>query len=177
MTTNSQFCKKRNLFAFLLLAPIVLALSACTTNGGISSKGTSMSDSQANSVPLTVSTNAGHEPAISKPSGKAPESLVSHDIIVGTGNTAAINSTLTVHYVLMSWSTGKVIQSSWSTGNPATFALSQVIQGWQKGMPGMREGGRRLLIIPPALGYGASGAGPIGPNETLVFVVDLVKVA
>jgi FKBP-type peptidyl-prolyl cis-trans isomerase len=136
-----------------------------------------MSDSQANSVPLTVSTNAGHEPAISKPSGKAPESLVSHDIIVGTGNTAAINSTLTVHYVLMSWSTGKVIQSSWSTGNPATFALSQVIQGWQKGMPGMREGGRRLLIIPPALGYGASGAGPIGPNETLVFVVDLVKVA
>jgi peptidylprolyl isomerase len=136
-----------------------------------------MSDSQANSVPLTVSTNAGHEPAIGKPSGKAPESLVSHDIIVGTGNTAAINSTLTVHYVLMSWSTGKVIQSSWSTGNPATFALSQVIQGWQKGMPGMREGGRRLLIIPPALGYGASGAGPIGPNETLVFVVDLVKVA
>ena len=77
----------------------------------------------------------------------------------------------------MSWSTGKVIQSSWTTGSPATFALAQVIPGWQQGMPGMHEGGRRLLIIPPALGYGANGAGPIGPNETLVFVVDLIKVA
>ena len=52
-----------------------------------------------------------------------------------------------------------------------------MIPGWQQGMPGMKEGGRRLLIIPPALGYGAQGAGPIGPNETLIFVVDLVKVA
>jgi peptidylprolyl isomerase len=79
--------------------------------------------------------------------------------------------------VLASWSTGKVIQSSWTTGSPATFPLAQVIPGWQQGMPGMKEGGRRLLIIPPALGYGAQGAGPIGPNETLIFVVDLVKVA
>jgi peptidylprolyl isomerase len=172
--------KKNHLFPLALLVPSLIALSACTTNGGVSSKGNQMSNNSnnsANSAPLTVSANAGHEPTIGKPSGVAPTTLVSHDVIVGTGNTATINSTLTVNYVLMSWASGKVIQSSWTTGSPATFALSQVIQGWQQGMPGMREGGRRLLIIPPALGYGASGAGPIGPNETLVFVVDLVKVA
>jgi peptidylprolyl isomerase len=98
-------------------------------------------------------------------------------VIVGTGATAVATSTLTVHYTLMAWSTGKVVESSWTSGQPATFPLAQVIPGWQKGMPGMKEGGRRLLVIPPALGYGATGAGPIGPNETLIFVVDLVKVA
>jgi peptidylprolyl isomerase len=77
----------------------------------------------------------------------------------------------------MAWSTGKIVESSWTSGQPATFPLAQVIPGWQQGMPGMKVGGRRLLVIPPALGYGAAGAGPIGPNETLIFVVDLVSVA
>ena len=102
--------------------------------------------------------------------------MVSKDIIVGTGSEVVATSTLTVHYILISWATGKVIQSSWS-GQPAIFPLSGVIQGWQQGMPGMKVGGRRLLVIPPDLAYGASGSGPIGPNETLIFVVDLVKVA
>jgi peptidylprolyl isomerase len=62
-------------------------------------------------------------------------------------------------------------------GEAATFGLNQVISGWQQGIPGMKVGGRRLLVIPPDLGYGAAGGGPIGPNETLIFVVDLLAVS
>jgi peptidylprolyl isomerase len=76
----------------------------------------------------------------------------------------------------MAWSTGEVVESSWS-GDPATFGLNQVILGWQQGIPGMKVGGRRLLVIPPDLGYGASGGGPIAPNETLIFVVDLIAIS
>ena len=125
----------------------------------------------------TVTATAGTPPQIGKLSGAAPTDLQMKDIITGTGQTAIATSTLEVHYVLMTWSDGKVVQSSWDSGQTATFPLSGVISGWQKGIPGMKEGGRRLLIIPPALGYGASGSGPIAPNETLVFVVDLIKVS
>ncbi|NQW06216.1 MAG: FKBP-type peptidyl-prolyl cis-trans isomerase [SAR202 cluster bacterium] len=124
---------------------------------------------------LNVSDNIGSEPVIGKPDGIAPTQLVSRDIVVGTGTQVVSTSTLTVHYVLISWATGEVLQSSWS-GAPAVFPLSGVIQGWQQGMPGMKAGGRRLLVIPPELAYGASGSGPIGPNETLAFVVDVVSV-
>jgi len=84
---------------------------------------------------------------------------------------------MTVHYTLIAWSTGKVVDSSWDGGSPATFPLGQVIKGWQEGIPGMKVGGRRLLVIPPDLGYGAAGGGAIGPNETLIFVVDVVGIA
>lgn len=120
----------------------------------------------------TVSAIAGQAPVISKPVGDPPATLVTKDIIVGNGATATSASTVTAQYVLMSWKSGAVLQSSWSQG-PATFPLSAVIPGWQQGIPGMKVGGRRLLVVPPALGYGAAGSGPVGPNETLVFVVDL----
>ena len=123
-----------------------------------------------------VSGVAGSAPEITAPQGNPPAQLVTEDIFMGDGATAQPNSTLTVHYTLMAWSTGEVVESSWA-GEAATFGLNQVISGWQQGIPGMKEGGRRLLIIPPALGYGESGSGPIAPNETLVFVVDLVKVS
>jgi peptidylprolyl isomerase len=74
----------------------------------------------------------------------------------------------------MGWSNGAIIDSSWTRGTPLTIGLGQVIPGWQQGMVGMKVGGRRELIIPPALGYGAAGSGPVGPNETLIFVVDLL---
>ncbi|ASY18840.1 peptidylprolyl isomerase [Candidatus Planktophila versatilis] len=123
-----------------------------------------------------VSAVAGEVPTISKPEGSAPTELTTKDIIVGTGKEVLPTSTLTVHYTLMAWSTGKIIESSW-VGQPATFQLAGVVEGWQKGLPGAKEGGRRLLILPPEMGYGAAGSGPIGPNETLVFSVDIIGVA
>jgi len=76
----------------------------------------------------------------------------------------APGATVTTHYVLMGWSNGAIIDSSWTRGTPLTIGLGQVIPGWQQGMVGMKVGGRRELIIPPALGYGAAGSGPVGPN-------------
>ena len=128
-----------------------------------------------NTVIPTVSDKPGIPPTVTMPAGPAPTTLVTKDIIVGTGAVAVSSSTVTAQYFLESWKDGKIIQSSWGQG-PATFPLSGVIPGWQQGIPGMKVGGRRLLIVPPSLGYGANGAGPIGPNETLIFVVDLVAV-
>ena len=132
-------------------------------------------ESTASALPA-VTDNAGAVPTISKPQGNPPQELTTRDIIVGTGAEVLPTFTLTVHYVLMTWSDGKLIESSWS-GQPATFPLAQVVEGWQKGLPGAKVGGRRLLVIPPAMGYGASGAGPIKPNETLIFAVDIVGVS
>lgn len=125
----------------------------------------------------TVTAHAGVAPVLGKPAGNPPTVLTKKDIIVGKGKAAVSSSTVTAQYVLMSWKTGKVLQSSWVTPKtPPTFSLSGVITGWQQGIPGMKVGGRRLLVIPPALAYGAAGSGPVGPNETLIFVVDLVAV-
>ena len=125
----------------------------------------------------TVTTNIGEAPTIGTPSGTPPTTLVTKDIIVGSGAEAVPTSTMTVHYTLMTWSNGELIESSWNGGSPATFPLANVIVGWQQGIPGMKVGGRRLLVIPPDIGYGAQGSGPIGPNETLIFVVDAIGVA
>jgi peptidylprolyl isomerase len=132
--------------------------------------------SSADNLP-TVTTNQGEAPTIGAPSGTAPTTLLIKDIIEGTGAEALPTSTMTVHYTLMTWSNGALIESSWNSGSPATFPLANVIVGWQQGIPGMKVGGRRLLVIPPDLGYGAQGGGPIGPNETLIFVVDAIGVA
>ena len=138
---------------------------------------TNSTQSSSASLP-EVDGSKGSKPTISSPSGAAPKTLEQKDIFVGTGKEAVATSTLEVHYTLMAWSTGNLVESSWDSGQTATFPLSGVIAGWQQGIPGMKEGGRRLLVIPPDLGYGASGAGAaIGPNETLIFVVDLIKVS
>lgn len=123
-----------------------------------------------------VSANAGEVPTISAPAGTPPAELTQSDIVVGTGAEVLPSSNLTVHYTLMAWSTGKIIESSWGK-EPAQFSLATLVKGWQDGLPGAKAGGRRLLILPPELGYGAAGAGPIGPNETLVFVIDIIAVA
>ena len=123
----------------------------------------------------TVSNHPGVAPVIGKPAGPAPTTLITKDIIVGKGAAALTSSTVTAQYVVMSWKTGVVYQTSW-TAQPFTAPLSNLILGWQKGIPGMKIGGRRLFVIPPALAYGAQGAGNIPANETLVFVVDLLGV-
>ena len=122
----------------------------------------------------------GHEPTVTVPPGAPPTVLQSADLIEGTGKSAAPGDTVTVQYVLATYSTGKVIQSSWAS-QPFTFTLGQgdVIPGWDKGVVGMKEGGRRELIIPPSLGYGDTappGSQGIAANDTLVFVIDLLKV-
>ena len=152
---------------FALLAVSALLLTGC---------GEKEVSASSDNLP-TVTTNQGEAPTIGAPSGTPPSTLVTKDIIVGTGAEALPTSTMTVHYTLMTWSNGKLIESSWNGGSPATFPLANVIVGWQQGIPGMKVGGRRLLVIPPDLGYGAQGGGPIGPNETLIFVVDSIGVA
>jgi len=157
--------------ATLISLSILLTLSTLT---GCGAKSVS---NDATATNPTVTGEAGSKPVIGAPQGTAPATLVTNDIIVGTGKEAVATSTLTVHYTLMAWSTGQVVESSWDGGSPATFPLSGVIVGWQQGIPGMKEGGRRLLVIPAELGYGAAGGGPIGPNETLIFVVDVISVS
>lgn len=112
--------------------------------------------------------------------GAPPADLVIHDITVGDGPEVGSGTEVLVHYVGVSHSSGKEFDSSWNRGEPFRFALGarQVIQGWDRGVAGMRVGGRRKLTIPPHLGYGDRGAGGvIAPGETLVFVVDLIGVA
>lgn len=154
----------------VLAAVFAFALLALTIIGGVKMAGT-----DATVMPV-VSAVAGEAPTISKPSGTPPATLTTEDVIVGTGAEVLPTSTLTVHYTLMAWSTGQIIESSWS-GQPATFPLAGVVEGWQKGLPGAKAGGRRLLILPPSMGYGSAGSGPIGPNETLIFSVDIIGVS
>ena len=155
----------------------LISLSILLTITTLTGCGAKSVSNEATTTNPTVSGAAGSKPVIGAPEGAAPTTLVTNDIIVGTGKEAVATSTLTVHYTLMAWSTGQVVESSWDGGSPATFPLSGVIQGWQQGIPGMKEGGRRLLVIPAELGYGAAGGGPIGPNETLIFVVDVISVS
>lgn len=117
------------------------------------------------------------KPAVGVPDGAPPAELQIEDIVVGDGPEAVAGSTPVMHYVGVSWSTGREFDASWDRGQTFAFGLGagQVIRGWDEGVAGMRVGGRRRLTIPPELGYGARGAGGvIAPNETLVFVVDLV---
>lgn len=120
------------------------------------------------------------KPVVTVPKTAAPKQLVKKDLVVGTGKTAASGQTVTVNYVGVLYNNGKEFDSSWSKNQPFTTPLTpgSVIPGWVQGIPGMKVGGRRELIIPPALAYGAKGSPPtIPPNSTLVFVVDLLSVS
>jgi len=121
----------------------------------------------------------GVAPTVIVPTTAPPKVLEAEDLFKGTGAEAVNGRTLEVQYVLATYSTHKVIQSSW-TSSPFSFVLgaNTVIKGWEQGMVGMRAGGRRELIIPPSLGYGSQNpGGGISANDTLVFVVDLLKVS
>ncbi len=121
---------------------------------------------------------AGTPPTVTVPSSPPPTKLESADLIAGTGKAAATGDKLTVEYVLATYSSGKVIQSSWTSQPfPLTLGVTQLIKGWTDGLVGMKVGGRRELIIPPSLGYGAQSPGAgIAANDTLVFVIDLQKI-
>lgn len=119
------------------------------------------------------------KPDVSIPDEAPPADLLIEDLTVGDGREASNGQTVEVHYVGVGWSTGDEFDASWDRGDTFSFTLGgrQVIEGWDQGVAGMRVGGRRRLTIPAHLGYGERGAGGvIKPNETLVFVVDLVDV-
>ena len=172
------------LLLLAVLASLALALAAC----GDDDEGDGGSDAPAAEQttttaapedPVEISTNLEAKPEIGKPTGQPPTELVKEDIVVGKGPAAKEGDSVTVHYVGVNFSTGEQFDASWDTGQPITFQLAQgqLIDGWVQGMKGMKVGGRRKLVIPPELGYGAQGSPPaIPPNETLVFVIDLKKI-
>ena len=162
--------KKTLVKVFAVLAVLAIAFASFTSLGGDDT----VSGSAAGLPAVTA--NAGEAPTITPPTGDAPATLQTQDIIVGTGAEVLPTSTLTVHYTLMSWSSGEVLESSWTSGQPATFPLSGVIVGWQEGLPGTKVGGRRLLVIPPSLGYGPIAGHPL-EKETLIFTVDIIAVS
>lgn len=119
------------------------------------------------------------KPEVQIPDGDPTYQLEVEDLVVGEGEEAAAGHLVEVHYVGVAWSDGNQFDASWDRGDTFKFGLGkgQVIQGWDEGVVGMKVGGRRRITIPPMLGYGKRGAGGvIGPDETLVFIVDLIGV-
>jgi len=125
-------------------------------------------------------TDLSEKPHVYVPPGEIPPlKLMVEDVVVGDGPEATSGDTVDVHYVGVSWKTRKQFDASWDRGEAFSFRLGagMVISGWDEGVQGMKVGGRRRLVLPPDKAYGKQGAGGvIGPNETLVFVVDLLGV-
>ncbi|PPJ23121.1 peptidylprolyl isomerase [Nocardia nova] len=127
---------------------------------------------------IGVTGGFGQAPTITIPDDcDPPKQLVTKDLVEGTGPAAATGRPVEMNYSLVTWSDKKKLDSSFDRGQtfPLTLGTGEVIQGWDQGLIGIKQGGRRLLIIPPDLGYGQGGQG-VKPNETLVFVTDAVKV-
>jgi peptidylprolyl isomerase len=119
------------------------------------------------------------KPLVEPHLGPAPDDLLIEEIVVGDGAEATSGQTAVVHYVGVGVSTSEEFDASWTRNEPFSFRLGagQVIKGWDEGVVGMKVGGRRRLVIPSRLGYGERGAGGvIAPNETLIFIVDLLEV-
>lgn len=177
-----------------------LALSLAAAACGSSSTTTSPSPAQASTAPSTApappttagvtapvtgtvpavtgATDLTKEPMVAAGTGAPPTALTGQDLVAGTGTAAtATSSQVTVQYVGAFFTDGKVFDASWTRNAPATFPLNGVVPGFRDAIIGMKIGGRREVVIPPALGYGADGQPPTIPgNSTLVFVIDLLAV-
>lgn len=116
------------------------------------------------------------KPEIDFPAGPAPADLTVTDLTVGDGAEAVPGATVTVHYLGVEYDSGEEFDSSWNRGESIEFPLRGLIKGWQDGIPGMRVGGRRQLVIPPAQAYGPAGSGHRLAGKTLIFVIDLLGV-
>lgn len=178
--------------ALILIACLAVFAAGCGGSDDSSSSSESTSTeatSGESSAPKEESKpGSGEEPAggektkpkVTVPSGPPPKKLEIKEIEKGTGATAKPGDEVTVQYVGVGYDSEEEFDSSWSRSEPFSFQLGagQVIPGWDQGIAGMKAGGRRELIIPSNLAYGAAGSPPvIGPNETLIFVVDLLAVA
>ncbi|ONI74835.1 hypothetical protein ALI144C_39265 [Actinosynnema sp. ALI-1.44] len=130
---------------------------------------------------IKVDGDFGAKPTITIPKTcQPPKKLLSKDLKPGTGAAVAANSNVSVNYLLQTWSDNNIVDNSYDRGKPLdveALGQSTLIQGWKQGLVGAKEGGRRLLVVPSDLGYGPNGRAPIKGGETLVFVVDTVKVS
>jgi peptidylprolyl isomerase len=157
------------------LAPAAGATSATSTAAASSSTSSSASATSTTTSNTPLPTALKTKPKVAIPSGPPPSKLVVKDLIKGSGPAATGSSTVNVQYVGELYKGGKQFDASWNdgSGQPVSLPLSGVIKGWQQGIPGMKVGGRRELIIPPSLGYGSTAQSKIPANSTLVFVIDL----
>ena len=172
-------------YSLLLAAAAVLAACGSTSSSGSTTTYKSTTTTIAPSVAivpipatdLSLKGTWGKEPTVKPPASTASGQLEVTDLIVGTGTTVAAGSNITVQYVGFSTVNNKIFDDSWTRASDAFTLDSTIILGWQKGLVGMKVGGRRELIIPPSLAYGATP--PLGsqlaPNDTLVFIVDLLS--
>ena len=167
----------RRLGIAILICGALLAVAGC--GGGSSSSSSESSESTAAESTSTSASGEKTKPKVTVPKGAPPKKLVVKEIEEGTGAEAKSGDEVTVQYVGVGYKTEEEFDSSWSRNEPFPFTLGagQVIPGWDQGVEGMKVGGRRELIIPPELAYGKAGSPPaIGPNETLIFVIDLLAV-
>lgn len=178
--------------ALIFVACLALFAAGCGSSDDSSSSSESTASTEAttteSSAPKEESKSGGGEksaggkktkPTVTVPSGPPPKKLEIKEIEKGTGATAKPGDTVAVQYVGVGYESEEEFDSSWSRNEPFSFQLGagQVIPGWDQGVAGMKVGGRRELIVPPNLAYGAAGSPPvIGQNETLIFVVDLLAV-
>lgn len=188
---------RKRLGAALGLGVLVIAIvgAAAFSSGGTSSSTTTTVDPNASLVNDSTTTTTevalpsvagmpcvavtdplpAGAPDVPVQVGPPPTDLIKEDLKAGDGAEVTAANTLSVNYIGVSCSTGKIFDSSYSRGQPASFPLANVIVGWQQGLTGMKVGGSRLLGIPPALAYGTQGRPGIAPDETLWFVVDVLS--
>ena len=176
----------RNILKILSVATAGILLLGCGNDGGESAATDSSTEIPTSIEIVPTPTPAGDvdnadlsvKPLVTIPPSTPPTELLIEDLVVGSGSPVGVGDFLIMDYVGVSYSTGLQFDASWDRGSPFPFELGagRVIQGWDQGIVGMSVGGRRSLTIPPELAYGenGSGSGSIGPNETLVFVVDLI---
>jgi peptidylprolyl isomerase len=168
------------LLACLLLTLLAVACGDDSEEEAAAPQPTATAAPEGSIDAASISKDLSAKPQVTKPEGTPPAELQKTDIVEGKGKAAKPGDTVSVQYVGNSWSTGAQFDASWDRGGePFEFPLGagQVIPGWDEGVAGMKPGGRRLLVIPPDLAYGAQSPSPdIAPNETLIFVVDLKKV-
>jgi len=188
-----RFARPGSVLAIATLAAVALVASACGSGSTATSRqsstangtgttapsGATAPSSTAGIPPVANATNLKAEPVVGPGQPPPPSKLLTKDLVVGTGAVATSSSTVLVKYVGAAYTSGKdFTASTWTQGKPTSFSLHTVVPGFAEGIAGMKVGGRREIVIPPSLGYGASGSGAaIKPNETLVFVVDLESVS
>ena len=189
MQTKQRSRATRKRIAYVLAALVaLLALFALVTRNNNDGADTTTTTASTTIAPATTAAPTttvklpaaiSTKPVVSFPSGPAPTKLTTTDLVVGTGPEVTAGSNVLVNYVGVSWSTKKEFDASWGRAPFSVENVGQapVIPGWNEGLVGMKEGGRRQLVIPADKAYGKTGSGDrIKPDETLVFVVDAVKV-